>query len=209
VSLPLTVLAAQTCLRLDVIGGAPTALLAATAWDDAGKLLSSAEGSSSATLFTCTRSKLRLDLEARARPGPYAVLWHAERWTDPAFAVHPVAAGRMLTRMVAGSSPVSLLEGVPAGARAFHAEAGQEVSWSEVVPAGQCMRIVAGSEGEGAGLIGRVVDAASGDELDRGHAAESVALRACATEGTLRAVRVSVRVTGGQLDVVVGERLMR
>jgi hypothetical protein len=206
-SLPIAVGRSGGCARIDVLGGAPTALVAATAWDDAGRRLTSAEGSSSATLFTCARDKVRVDVEARARTGPSVAVWRRETWADPVFDAHPVAAARMLTRMAAGAPP--LLEGRASSTRAFAAEAGHEVSWSEVIPAGACVRIVAGSDGAGAGMVGRVVDGANGDELDRAHATDSVALRACAPEGGGRSVIVSVVVTAGKLDVVVGERVLR
>jgi hypothetical protein len=112
----------------------------------------------------------------------------------------------MLTRMANGAA--QLLEGRAAGARAFNADAGKEVGWSETVAPGDCVRIAVGSEGEGSGLVGRVVDAANGDEIDRAHAAESVALRACA-EGAPRTVIVTVVVTAGKLAIVVGERVVR
>jgi len=206
-SVPVAIGPQSACERIDVVGGAPTALVQATAWDESGKRLASAEGSSSATLFTCKREKVRLDLEALARPGPYAAVWRKEPWSDPAFMAHPVAAARMLTRMAAGG--VAVLPGSPSGARAFRAEAGQEVSWSDVVPGGECLRLVAGAEGAGAGLVGRVIDAATGEEIDRAHAREAVAMRACAREGKPLPVVVSVVATAGALDVVVGERVVR
>ena len=99
------------------------------------------------------------------------------------------------------------LEGTTLAARAFAAEAGHEVSWNEAVPAAKCIHVALGSSGSGAGLVGRLTDAATGDELDRAHGAESASLRACAPDATPRSVHVSIRVTGGKLDVVVGERL--
>jgi hypothetical protein len=196
---------ARGCTRVDVLGGAPTALISVTAWDEAGHELSSAEGSSSATLFTCGRDKVRFDLDARARAGPVTMMWHPEPWTDPALEAHPVAAARMLTRMTSGD--LSLLEGRALGARGFTAEAGHESSWSEIIPPGACLRVVAGADGDGLGLVGRVMDAANGDELDRAHAAQSFALRACAPDSAPRPVIVSLVAMAGKLDVVVGERL--
>jgi hypothetical protein len=198
---------ARGCARIDVVGAAPTALVGASAWDESGRRLASAEGSSSATLFTCARERVRLDLDAHARPGPYVATWRPEPWADPAFDAHPIAAGRMLTRMARGEPP--MLEGRAASARGFSADAGHEASWSEAIPAGECLRVVAAADGEGMGLVGRVVDATNGDEIDRGHAAVSVALRACAPEGGPRPVIVSIVATAGKLDVVVGERLVR
>ncbi len=112
----------------------------------------------------------------------------------------------MLTRMTSGE--LSLLEGRALGVRGFIAEAGHETTWSEIVPPGACLRVVAAADGDGVGLVGRVVDAANGDELDRGHAATTVALRACAPDASARPVIVSIVAMAGKLDVVVGERVV-
>ena len=194
------------CSRIDVFGGAPTTMIAASVWDEAGALVSSGEGPSGATVFACGRGRLRLDLEARARPGPYLATWRAERWMDPAFAAHPIAAARMLTRMASGRP--ALFSGEASTVRAFHVDAAHEVSWTEVVRPGDCVHVVAGAEGEGAGLVARVVDVGTGDELDRSHAMESVGVHACAPSTTMRTLAVTLAVTGGKLDVVVGERVL-
>ncbi len=207
VSVALGAAVGHACSRVDVVGGAPTGLVSASVWDDAGRLLSSAEGPQVATLFACGAGLVRLDVEARARPGPFAAVWRSEPWTDAAFAAHPIAAARMLTRAATGPTP--LLEGSASSARALHVDAGREVSWTVAVPASACALVVAGADGEGAGLVLRAVDAVSGDELDRAHAAVSVALRACAPADAARTVRLSLAVTAGKLDVVVGERVVR
>ncbi len=197
---------ARDCWRFDVVGGAPAALLSASAWDDAGRLLATAEGASTTTLFACRTHTLRIDVEAHGRPGPYALLWRPEPWIDPAFAAHPTAAGRMLTRMANGAT--GLLDGAPSFVRTSHVEAAHALSWTEVIPAGTCARIVAAGEGAGGGLIGRLFDVAGGDELDRGHGADSVVLRACAAGGALRSISASIDVAAGAMDVVIGERLI-
>jgi hypothetical protein len=196
----------DACRRVDVVAGTPAGLVAANLWDDAGRLLTSAEGAASATLFACGDSRLRLDLESRGRPGPVAVTWRAEAWTDPAFASHPRAASRMLERASAGAA--GLLDGEPAGARSFQAEGGHETSWPERLAAATCLHIAVGAEGAGAGLVGRIVDGVSGDELDRSGGATAIGLRACAgTEPRLVEVRVAV--TAGRLDVVAASRVTR
>jgi hypothetical protein len=196
------------CWRIDLVGGAPTALVSASVWDEHGALVASSEGPRAAALFACGGGVVRVDAEARARAGPFAMVWRPEPWTDASFATSPVAAARMLTRTVSGSVPL-LLEGAAAGVRAFHALAGHEAAWTETVPAGACTRVDVGAEGEGAGLIGRVVDAASGDELDRGHGAASLELRACAPADAPKEVRVSLSVTAGTMNLVAGSRTVR
>jgi hypothetical protein len=195
----------EACSRVDVVAGSPLALLHATVWDEKGALVTGGEGATSVTLFACSRGKARLELEARGRPGPYASLVRPERWTDPVFLQHPLAASRMLGRVAVG--PSVLLEGTPLSARAVVLDAAHALDWDESVPPGKCLRVAAGAEGEGTGLEGRLIELATGDEIDRSHAGNAIGVRACATPATPRAVRVEMRVTAGKLDVVIGERV--
>jgi hypothetical protein len=198
------------CARVDVVAGAPLALVHATLWGGDDLFVSSADGAESVTLFPCVpasgalaKGKLRLDLETRGRPGPFAMLLRKEKWQDPAFVKHPIAASRMLQRAAEGSA--MLLEGQPVSARAATVDVGRGLSWEATVPAGKCWRVAAGAEGEGTGLELRIFDAATGEELDRSHAADAVAARACAAATPLT-VRAELRATSGKLDVVVSER---
>ncbi|HLK35238.1 MAG TPA: hypothetical protein VKU41_00710 [Polyangiaceae bacterium] len=192
------------CARVDVVAGAPLALVEARVWDDAGALLSSGEASSSLALFACVRDRVRLDLEARGRPGPYAVTVRPERWKDPAFAVHPLAASRMLARATVG--PDMLLAGKDGAARDLTLDSQHEVTWSESVAAGRCIRVTVGAEGSGAGIEARVFDSAD-NEIDRSEAAHAASVRACAPPDAPRAVRFEVRGSAGQMDAVIGERI--
>jgi hypothetical protein len=195
----------EGCARVDVVGGAPLALIQASVWDEKGALVTRGEGSASVTLFACGHGKARLELEARGRPGPYASLIRPEKWKDPAFSQHPLAASRMLERASVG--PSLLLLGTPLAARVLALDQAHLVGWDDSIPAGKCIRVAAGAEGEGTGIEGRVTERSTGDELDRSHAPSAIALRACAPPGSPRVVRVEMRATAGKLDVVVGERV--
>jgi hypothetical protein len=195
----------EACSRVDVVAGAPLALIHAAVWDDKGALVTGGDGVASVTLFACAHGKARLELEARGRPGPFASLVRTERWKAPAFSQFPLAASRMLARAAVG--PSVMLEGTPLSARAVSLDAEHLTSWDEAVPPGKCLRVAAGAEGEGAGLEGRVIERASGDEIDRAHAAHAIVLGVCATPGAPRPVRIELRATAGKLDTVVGERL--
>jgi hypothetical protein len=203
-TLPLDLGRAPGCSRVDVVGGAPLALVDARIWDDHGGLVSEAEGAWGAALFACTGGKVRIDLEARGRAGPAAVLVRAERWKDPAFVEHPLAAARMLSRATVGTP--AMLPGAPASARAATLVADHALSWAETVPAGKCVEVAAGAEGEGTGLELRAFDAATGEEMDRSHAPRAAAVLACAEAAAPRSARFELRVTAGKLDVVIGER---
>jgi hypothetical protein len=202
-TVPVEMSGAPGCTRIDVVAGAPLALVEAAVWDDSGALLASNDGAGDATLFACGKGKARVDLGTRGRPGPYAVLTRPERWKDPIFAAHPLAAGRMLGR--AASGPQAVHEGLAGAVRHAVLDASHQFVQNASIAAGQCLRVAIGAEGEGTGLELRLFDAVSGDELDRSHGQNAVAVRTCAGAST-RTVRIEARATAGKLDVVIGER---
>jgi hypothetical protein len=193
------------CSRIDVVGGAPLALVIANVWDDANTLVTAGEGSDGATLFACGKGKVRLELETRGRPGPYSVLVRRERWQDPSFVKYPLAASRMLARSADGGS--MLHPGAATGARAVTLENAKLVSWESTVPAARCLRVAVGVQGDGTGVDLRVFDVGTGDEIDRSHAATGARVQACAAGNAARGVRIELRATSGKLDAIVGERM--
>jgi hypothetical protein len=192
------------CARVDVVAGAPLALVDARIWDDGGGLLGSGEASASLALFACTRGTARLDLETRGRPGPFAVVMRPERWRDAVFAAHPLAASRMLSRAAVG--PDMLFEGREGSARAQVLDAARVVSWTETVGPGRCARVTIGAQGDGLGVELRALDGSDGEELDRSEAALAASVRACATPDSARIVRFEAHAVAGRLDAVVGLR---
>jgi hypothetical protein len=192
------------CARVDVVAGAPLGLLEASVWDDAGGLLASGEASTALALFACSRGAARLELETRGRPGPFVVTVRPERWRDAAFVARPLAASRMLARAAAG--PDMLLEGKGAPARAVSLDASHEVSWTESVAAGRCLRVTVGVQGDGTGVDLRASNPADGSDVDRSQAAHAASVRACATLDAARSVRFDLRASAGRVDAVVGEQ---
>ena len=189
-----------------VIAGAPLALVVAEAWSDGGSLMSEGEGVWGTALFACLRGKGQLDLEAHGRSGPFAVTVRVRSGGKTRrFPAHPLAASRMLARAAAG--PIMLHDGIAVSVRAATLEEGKLLSWTETVPPWGCLQTSAGAEGDGSGLELRAFDPATGEELDRSHAERAVSVRACAPEKKVPDVRFELRVTGGKLDVVVGERV--
>ncbi len=199
------VVPARGCARIDVVAGAPLAYVDATLWTDAGRFVGAAEGANGVTLFACTHGSLRLDLETRGRPGPFTTLVRAERWSDPAFAMSPLAAARMISRAAKG--PDTVHEGKASSARAVSLDPSRVETWTEAIAPGKCLSVAAGGQGEGTGLELRVLDAATLADLDRSHAHDAVGVRACAPEDAPVSARFELRVTSGKLDVVVGERV--
>jgi hypothetical protein len=193
------------CARVDVVAGAPLGLLEASVWNDAGELLASGEGSTSLALFACSRSAGRLELETRGRPGPFAVTVRPERWRDPAFAAHPLAASRMLARSAAGGDLPLEAKRLPA--RDVSLDAARELSWTESLTAGRCLRVTVGAQGDGAGLDLRASSPGDATDIDRSQAAHAVSVRACAAVDAARSVRFELRASAGRLDVVVGEQM--
>jgi hypothetical protein len=194
--------AAGSCMRVDVTAGEPLALVIANLWSDGGSLLATDEGPSSALLFACAHGGARLELEARERSGPYSVAVRPERWRDPAFERLPLAASRMLARVA--SEPEKILEGQVQSVRIVSIDSANGVSWGESVPAGKCMHVTAGVEGDGAGLELRAFDEAHA-EIDRAEAPDAAAVRTCAPASAGRLVHFEMRASAGSLKAIVGE----
>jgi hypothetical protein len=192
------------CARVDVVAGAPLGLLEASVWDDGGALLASGEASTALALFACSRGPARLELETRGRAGPFVATVRPERWRDAAFVAHPLAASRMLARAAAG--PDALLEGKGAPARSVSLDAGHEVSWTESVAPGRCLRVTVGVQGEGTGVDLRASNPADSTDIDRSQAAHAVSVRACAAPDAPRSVRFDLHPSAGRVDAVVGEQ---
>jgi hypothetical protein len=192
------------CQRIDVVAGAPLALIDAWVWSDAGPLVASSEASSSTTLFACAHGAARLELQARGRPGPYSLTLRPERWKGAAMSAHPLAASRMLARAAGG--PDALFEGKELALRELALDPDHVVSWSEIIGAGACLRATIGAQGEGAGVEARVFDA-EGGEIDRSEDAHAASVRACAGPEGARTVKLEVRASAGRLDAVLGERI--
>jgi hypothetical protein len=202
-TIPVDLSGAPGCTRIDVVAGAPLALVEAAVWDDSGALLASNEGAADATLFACAKGKARVDLGTRGRPGPYVVLSRAEKWKDASFAAHPLAAGRMLGRAAVG--PQAVLEGGAGAVQHVVLDASHQFVQNASINAGQCLRVAIGAEGEGTGLEARLFDATSGEEVDRSHGQNAVALHTCSDAGT-RSLRIEARATAGKLDAIIGQR---
>jgi hypothetical protein len=192
------------CARVDVVAGAPLALVDASIWSDRGALLASGQASASLALFACARGSARLELETRGRPGPFSVTVRPERWKDPVLFAHPLAASRMIARAAAGAD--MLLDGNDGAMRELSLEAARVATWNGSVPAGKCLRVTVGVQGEGAGVELRAVEGVD-TELDRAEAAYAATVRACAqSDQGPRAVRFEARASAGRLDGIAGER---
>jgi hypothetical protein len=196
------------CARLDVLSGAPVRGLEAWLWAADGSLLSTDRGGSQATLFACSKGgKARLDAEAMTRPGPYAIELRAEPETPKLLDDHPLAAGRLLSRMTA--------RGVIRGAAQVGAPKLVALSPTRIehvdlmVPMGRCVDLTLALGPGASGAEIRLFDSANNRELALSRGTHSTSARACALDraGTLNA-RAELRVMAGQTDALVASRML-
>jgi hypothetical protein len=88
------------CSRLDWASGAPLRGVRTWIYAPDGALLASDEGAHP-VLFVCGKGgKVRLDAESLTRPGPFAVELRQERNMPKVLEDQPLAAGRLLRRML-------------------------------------------------------------------------------------------------------------
>jgi hypothetical protein len=90
----------EGCVRLDWVSGSPLRGVEAWLYAPDGSLLA-ADSGRNPRLFRCGRAtSARLDASSLARPGPFAVELYAERDTPTLLEKYPLAASRLLGRMI-------------------------------------------------------------------------------------------------------------
>ena len=169
------------CSRLDLVAGTPLRGIDAWLYADDGSLLASASGPSP-TLYACARGgRVRLDAEPVARPGPFALELRAEPGTPKSLTEQPLAASRLLGRMVARGT-IGVARRV--GAVSVHPVSATALArQSLMVPAGRCLDVT-GAIGPGAaGFEIRLVDAEQ-RQIALGRGEHSTSVRACASDAT-------------------------
>lgn len=195
-SVPVTL--TKGCSRIDVIAGAPLAGLSGDAWDESGNLLGRGEGGPGVTLFTCGEGgKARVDAEATARPGPFAVEVRVEKRPPPALVAAGVAGARVLARFHARGELVAAEKISDFFAGKLDADKMETVDLT--IPVRRCAEVAAGLGRGVSGVDVRIADTATSEELGSGRGVSSASARVCA-EGTPRAVRVELRATNGRGD---------
>ncbi|HWA75031.1 MAG TPA: hypothetical protein VG937_21980 [Polyangiaceae bacterium] len=208
-SVPLTLPAG--CSRLDVVGGRPLRGVEAWVWSAAGQLLAHARGGARGTLFVCgAAGPVRMDLEASLRPGPVAILLHAEGEVPPALLNAPLAAGRLLNQVV------------ERGVLRRASEIGQvhELTLSDsefkslelTVPFGRCVDVALALGKEGVGAEIRLVAATTSAEIAVGRGAHATSARVCALDAssaeTNLKTRAEFRVHSGAGKALVATRML-
>jgi hypothetical protein len=196
------------CARLDVLAARPVRGIETWLWSADGALLSRERGSGHATTFACVAApaKARLDIEALTLPGKYAVEMRVEREVAGTLTAHPLAASRLISRMLSRGVAKSARE---AGAPAAVSLSATQLERKDVfVPVGRCvdLSLALGAGASGAEL--RVIDAQTGKEVELARGTYSTSARACALErGDLRA-RAELRVKVGATTALFATRML-
>jgi hypothetical protein len=151
-----------------------------------------------------------MDLEASLRPGPVAILLHAEGEVPPALLNAPLAAGRLLNQVV------------ERGVLRRASEIGQvhELTLSDsefkslelTVPFGRCVDVALALGKEGVGAEIRLVAATTSAEIAVGRGAHATSARVCALDAssaeTNLKTRAEFRVHSGAGKALVATRML-
>jgi hypothetical protein len=201
----LTVELLPGCSRLDLVAGAPLRGVDAWLYAEDGSLLASATGPSP-VLYACTAGgKARLDAEPLARPGPFALELRAEPGTPKALVDHPLAASRLLSRMVE--------HGVIAVARRVGAVYAHPVTPTSLarqnlmVPVGRCLDVT-GAIGPGASGFEIRLVRSEGQEIALGRGEHSTTVRACAMDAPSGDIVAELRASSGSATALLTAHLV-
>ncbi len=202
---------ASGCTRLDVVGARPLRGLAASLWSPSGELIARAAGGARGTLFACAAAgTYRLDLEATLRPGPFAVLAHAEGDVPAPLVDNPLAAGRLLSQVV--SRGVLRRPGEVGQATPFDLSETEIKSIELTVPFGRCVDVALALDKNGLGAEVRLVASASGNEIALGRGAHATSARVCSLDAASAQsnlkTRAELRVAAGAGKGLVATRLL-
>jgi hypothetical protein len=161
------------------------------------------------TLFSCADGKQRLDLSAELSPGPIHVVLQREADVPPELSRLPLAASRLVARMVARGA---LLRVNAIGKPSELALTAEQLTRVPVqVPADRCLEVDVAIEGAATGVELRVLDVDSGVELDSAVGETAASARLCAYRrvglGSLNA-RLELRTVSGSARALLATRLL-
>jgi hypothetical protein len=188
------------CARVDVVAGKPLGTFRADLWDDASALVTQTYGGARGTFFACGKGgPWRVDVEALAAPGPFAIELRKDKAAPAALVAHPIAAARLLGRLEAAGIPIDASSAQAAQVLALDATALRTHAFS--VQPGACAEVIAAIDAGGQGVDLRIVDGTSGESsLVRGaHVASD---RLCAG-GAAKPAKAELRLSSGKADALV------
>jgi hypothetical protein len=185
------------CVRLDAVVGKPSGDVVMEVWDDQGQLVGEHRGGLGASVLACgPKRKARVELEALARPGPFAIELRAEPASPKQLVAAPAAAARLFARLVASGEPASAktLE----NSQALSLDPAARKTVRVIVPASSCVLLAGALDGAAAGLE---LSVREGSEalVVRGH--RSASSRLCAGDFA-RTLDVDVRARSGKAEVL-------
>lgn len=192
---------ANSCVRVDVLAGAPASLVEGGIWSAQGQLVTEARGSSRITLSSCEREASSLEVELRGQAGPIAAIVRPAADSASELFAHPLAGARLLQASTSARGERLVERSVSTLA------SDRRDVWTFAVPRGACAAAFAGTEGAGSGIVLRAFDGSTGDELDRAEGQRAASVRACASSTAPRAVRFEARASTGTVEVARGVRV--
>lgn len=196
------------CSRLDVWGTEPMRGVEAWLWDAEGRLLAADRDGARATLFVCAPAgTVRLDAEALVRPGQFEVELRRERETPKLLEQHPLAASRLLSRMLdRGVIRNAHQVGAP---RNFDLSPDRLSRMDVLVPVGRCVDVTLALGRGASGAETRLIDQQTGEEIAMVRGPSSSSARACALDRpTTLNVVAEFRVTAGRGTGLVATRML-
>ena len=189
------------CSRLDVIGGAPLRGVESWLWSADGALVAHDDGASRSASFACgVAQRARLDVEAVTRAGPFAVQVRHLDTAEPALSAHPLAASRVLARMIGRDAEPPLAN--PGLIRSVALNPTSLAKQEVTVPLGQCLTVGVGLGPGAEGVELRLVNKDSNAELAFVRGTDSALTESCATNQPIR-MDLELRVAAGSTDALL------
>jgi hypothetical protein len=168
--------------------------------------LTEGRGGAGVTLFACGSARsMRLDVEAFARPGPYAVELRKSNAAPAVLVAHPWAASRLLALLDGGSENVSASAAENAVHIALDSNTRTTIPFD--IPAKSCVEVIATLDRVGSGLDLRLADATTGENtVARGRF--FVMERRCAAADAPAKAIAEFRLSSGKADALVLTRIL-
>lgn len=196
------------CARIDVLSGRPVRSLEAWLWLEDGTLVAHDRRGGPLPLFACgPGSKARLDVEALTQPGRFAAELRKEGPTPPALSEQPLAAGRLLARMVdrgviQNAEQIGAAQSVSVGPARLHRQ-------DLLVPLNRCVDVTFALGAGTSGAELRIVERTTGEELAAARGTFSASARVCSLEGIgSQQARIEVRSLAGVGPALLATRML-
>jgi hypothetical protein len=196
------------CARIDLLAGRPVRAVQTWLWTEDGHLLAKQKGTGRVNLFACSPGgRARLDAEALSMPGRYVIELRHEPGAPPLLQRHPLAASRLLDRML--QRGVIQRPGQLGAAHLVRLRPDRLHVESVLVPVGRCVDFTLALGPAAAGAEIRLVDSEDSSHAALARGTYSAATRSCALDQprTLR-LRAELRCAVGETQALVATRML-